>query len=100
MTDLQDATERICRLKGEAIALDAVLTALAQIAPPEMRAAWAASFGHCAEVAGTVLLNADVSEHAIDGFDANVRRLRALLGAHEAPRADCPAPAAAPRARA
>jgi hypothetical protein len=79
MKNLQEATERICELKGSLLALDALTTALLRRLPGEQRQALQAPFQSHAEVARTVLLHAPVSDHTIDAFDRDVRRLTRLL---------------------
>ena len=78
MKDLQEATERICELKGSLIALDALVTAVLHVLPPDARDAALARFGYHAEVARTVLLHAAISEHTIAAFEHDVQRIEAL----------------------
>ena len=79
MKDLQEATERICDLKGSLLALDALLTAiLSGLSAPE-RAALAARFALGAEVARTVLLHEPISDHTIVGFERDVKRIEHLI---------------------
>ena len=65
MKNLQEATERICELKGSLLVLDTVLISLIQAMPAEVRAAARLRFEANAEVARTVLLHASISEHTI-----------------------------------
>jgi hypothetical protein len=76
--DLQEATERICELKGSLIALDALMTSLLLALPDEQRRAILARFALHAEVARTVLLHEAISEHTIAAFEHDVRRISAL----------------------
>lgn len=78
MKDLQQATERICELKGSLIALDVLVTTVLQALPHEERQRVLASFARHAEVARTVLLNEPISELTIASFEHDVRRLCAL----------------------
>lgn len=80
MKNLQDATERICELKGSLVALDALVAALINSLPPEARAGLARSFETHAEVARTVLINTPTSEHTVAAFERDVRRTGSLLG--------------------
>jgi hypothetical protein len=79
MKNLQDATERICELKGSLVALDALVTALLSELPREMRAGLLGTFERNAEVARTVLLHTPISEHTIAAFERDVRRTAALI---------------------
>lgn len=79
MKNLQEATERICELKGSLIALDALVPALIEALPPSARQAMLASFEARAEVARTMLLHADISDVVLATFERDVERNRALL---------------------
>jgi hypothetical protein len=79
MKDLQEATERICDLKGSVLALDALLTAIVSgLSTPE-RAALAGRFAQGAEVARTVLLHETISDHTILAFERDVKRIEHLV---------------------
>ena len=65
MKNLQEATERICELKGSVLALDALATSLIASMPVAQRQALAALLERHGEMARTVLLNAPISEHTI-----------------------------------
>jgi hypothetical protein len=80
MRNLQEATEKICDLKGSVLALDAVLTALLARLPTEARTGLLTQFADNAELARTVLLHADISDHTIAGFERDVARFAALIG--------------------
>jgi hypothetical protein len=84
MQNLQEATERICDLKGSLVALDALMSALLQGLPREMRAGLRRDFEGNAEVARTVLLHAAISEHTISAFERDVARLSALISSNAA----------------
>ena len=79
MKNLQEATEMICDLKGSVLALDAVLTALVARMPAETRSGLLSQFVENAELARTVLLHADISDHTIAGFERDVTRFAALI---------------------
>ena len=81
MKNLQEATERICELKGSLIALDALVPAVIEALSAPTRARLAASFDAHAEAARTVMLNADISDVVLATFERDVARNRALLGA-------------------
>ncbi len=78
MKDLQEATERICELKGSLIALDALLTAVLHALPEPGREDAMRRFALHAEVARTVLLHGSVSDHTIAAFEHDVRRIAAF----------------------
>jgi hypothetical protein len=79
MKNLQEATERICELKGSLIALDALVPALIEALPASARARMMESFEGHAEAARTVLLHADISDLVLATFERDVARNRALL---------------------
>lgn len=79
MKDLQEATERICELKGSLMALDALVIALLRELPADARPGLHHLFEYNAEVARTVLLHAPVSEHTISAFERDVKRTAALI---------------------
>ena len=79
MNNLQEATERICDLKGSVLALDALLTAMLAGMSPADRAALAGRFDVNAEVARTVLLHELISDHTILGFERDTKRIKQLL---------------------
>jgi len=75
----QEATERICELKGQVIALDALCGALLQQLPPAARAVFRQAYEACAEMARTSMLNAEISELSIAAFERDVGRVTALV---------------------
>lgn len=79
MKDLQEATERICDLKGSLIALETLVTAMLNELPPEARTALAQTFERHAEVARTVLLNTPTSEYTLAAFERDARRTAAMI---------------------
>lgn len=79
MKNLQEATERICELKGSLIALDALVPVLIEALPESAHASLAASFEARAEAARTILLNADISDVVLAAFERDVARHRTLL---------------------
>lgn len=79
MKDLQEATEKICELKGSLLLLDTLLMSLIQVLPPEVRTAARLRFEVNAEVARTVLLHASISEHTIGAFDFEAVRAMAIV---------------------
>ncbi|GAA4337571.1 hypothetical protein GCM10023144_33450 [Pigmentiphaga soli] len=89
MKNLQEATERICELKGSLIAIDALLPALLETLPPAAHGALLHSFEAHAEAARTIMLNTPISEHVLTVFERDIARTQALL-ARTAPA--CPAP--------
>ena len=79
MKTLQEATERICELKGSQIALDALLSALIEASSAATRTRWGALFDAHAEAARTTMLYADISDFVLASFERDVARNRALL---------------------
>ncbi|HVK32696.1 MAG TPA: trypsin-like peptidase domain-containing protein [Burkholderiaceae bacterium] len=79
MKNLQEATERICELKGDVLAVDVLCGALIQQLTPSGRARVRRLLDHDAEVARTLMLHAAISEHSISTFERDVTRLTALI---------------------
>jgi hypothetical protein len=79
MKNLQEATERICELKGSLLALDALVTALLPGLPEAARAELGRIFDGHTEVARTMLLHATISEHTIAAFERDTQRMSALI---------------------
>ena len=79
MRNLQDVTERVCELKGSLVALDALLSAMLLQLSPQQLAALGAAFQRHAEVARTVLLNADISDGTLAAFERDVVRTSSLI---------------------
>lgn len=88
MNNLQEATEKICELKGGLLALDTVVTTLITTLPTAQQAGLAQVFERHTELARAVLLNAPISEHTLSAFEHEVRRFAALFG--PAPGPDLP----------
>jgi hypothetical protein len=85
MKNLQEATERICELKGSLVALDALNSALLQQLPLAQRDALLRSLLLNAEVARTVLLHSPVSDLTVNAFDHDVARMSNLLRSEAVP---------------
>ena len=85
MKNLQEATERICELKGSLVALDALMPAVIDALPASARARLVESFDLHSEVARTVMLHADVSDVVLATFERDIARNRAVLQRHEGP---------------
>jgi len=81
MNNLQEATERICELKGNLVALDALASALLHVLPAAMRGELAHTLEGHAEVARTLMLHAAISDHTIAAFERDVNRLARLIAA-------------------
>ncbi|TCP04714.1 trypsin-like peptidase domain-containing protein [Rubrivivax gelatinosus] len=79
MKNLQEATERICELKGSLVALDALVPAVIEALSEPTRARLADSFDAYAEAARTVLLHAEISDVVLASFERDVARNRAVL---------------------
>lgn len=79
MKNLQEATEKICELKGSLVALDALVTALLRQMPAESRVELTRAFSMSTEVARTVLLNAPISDFTVSAFERDVARMSVFL---------------------
>ena len=79
MKNLQEATERICELKGSLIALDALVSAVIGASSNVDRPRLTEIFEANTEAARTVLLHADVSDLLLDAFEHDAARNRKLL---------------------
>jgi len=77
--NLQEATERICELKGSLVALDALMPAVLESLDSASRAKLARSFEAYAEAARTVMLHAEISDVVLASFERDVARSRAIL---------------------
>jgi S1-C subfamily serine protease len=79
MKNLQDASERICELKGSLLAIDALLPALLEALPVASHAQLVRSFEAHAEAARTVMQPVSLSEQVLATFEREVARMRAVL---------------------
>lgn len=79
MKNLQEATERICELKGSLIALDALLPSLLEALPSTAHGTLVRAFEAHAEAARTVILNTPVSDHVLITFERDIARTQAVL---------------------
>lgn len=75
MKDLQEATEQICDLKGNVLALEAFISSLINVLPWEALGVLHADLQQEQEVARTVLLSSLVSEHTRSAFERDSQRL-------------------------
>jgi hypothetical protein len=80
MKNLQEATEKICELKGSLVAMDALVTALLHEMTTDSRVQLVRSFADTSEVARTVLLHAPISESTVAAFEHDVSRFSAFIG--------------------
>jgi hypothetical protein len=85
MKNLQEATERICDLKGSLVALDALMAAVLHALPQEQRVGLLQRFEGHTEVARTVMLHAAISEHTLQAFERDVKRLVLLISGNPPP---------------
>ena len=81
MKNLQDATERICDLKGSLVAVNALLASILKVLPDNARQDLLRTFSEHTEVARTVLLHTQISELTISAFERDVARDSALIEA-------------------
>jgi hypothetical protein len=77
--NLQEATERICELKGSQVALDALVPAFFEALSEPARARLRVAFEAHAEAARTTMLHADISDLVLASFERDVARNQALL---------------------
>ncbi|QDH59463.1 hypothetical protein [Pandoraea pnomenusa] len=80
MKDLQEATEKICELKGELFAIQALMDALLRVFPREAIPLIASEFEQAAELARVILINhAKVGESVISSFDLHTENMASNL---------------------
>jgi S1-C subfamily serine protease len=79
MKNLQQATERICELKGNIVALDALCSALIEHLTPAARERVQRLYERDAEIARSLMLGASISELTIAAFERDVARIGALV---------------------
>jgi hypothetical protein len=79
LKNLQEATERICELKGSMVALDALVPAVVDALSATTLSRLIEAFDAHAEAARTVMLHADISDVVLATFERDVARNRALL---------------------
>lgn len=77
MKDLQEATERICDLKGNVMALEAVIAALLRSMPADQLPVFEQALLSEQEAGTAVLLGASVSEWTAAAFERDVQRVLA-----------------------
>ncbi|HGN0628029.1 hypothetical protein ACOTDE_26440 [Achromobacter xylosoxidans] len=81
MENLQQATENICQLKGELLAMHALLDSMLQTIPMEQLRAMAQAHTQSTETARVVLLNsAVIGEGVISAFDHHSENWSSRLG--------------------
>ncbi|KWD49692.1 hypothetical protein WL67_20860 [Burkholderia ubonensis] len=79
MKDLQEATEKICELKGENMALLVVVDALLRSMPQEQLDRFIAAHAQASEVGRVTLLNSDrVGESVVSSFDMHTQNFANL----------------------
>lgn len=81
MQDLQEATEKICELKGENMAILALLACVIRALPVDRRAFLPASFSEEIELARTVILNSGSGDHVLVGLETLTGAIQTLLTA-------------------
>jgi hypothetical protein len=80
MENLQQVTENVCRLKGELVAMHALLDAMFQSIPLNQLRTLAQAHAHSTEAARVVLLNSPTSgEYVISAFDDHSENLSSRL---------------------
>lgn len=79
MKNLQEATERICELKGSQVAIDALVPAIIEALSASARSRLMVLFDAHAEAARTAMLHADISDIVLASFERDIARNHALL---------------------
>lgn len=79
MKDLNEATEKMCELRGSLLALDALMVSLLQVLPLAALQPLQAEFDKLAEAVQTKLLNANTSDIVVSTFEHDVLRLSTIL---------------------
>lgn len=79
LKNLQEATERICELKGSQIAFDALVPAVIDALSASSLRRLIESFDAHAEAARTVMLHTDISDLVLASFERDIARNRTLL---------------------
>ena len=79
MKNLQEATEKICELKGSLLAMECLLNAMALALPELQRQTARQQLKAEIEACRTVLLNAVVSERTFQQFERDALRVSSSL---------------------
>lgn len=79
MKDLNEATQKICELKGTLFAMECLISAMAITLPPGQRLRARAQLQVDTEACRTMLLGALISEHTLQQFEHDARRLSTSL---------------------
>lgn len=79
MKDLNEATEKMCELRGSLLALDAIMVSLLQVLPLDALQPLQAEFDKLAEAVQTKLLNANTSDIVVATFEHDAQRLSTIL---------------------
>jgi hypothetical protein len=75
MQNLQEATEKICDLKGNVLALETVNDALLQTLRPELQPVFLKNLSAAREACLSQLLGAVVSDSTVAAFERDVQRV-------------------------
>ncbi|SEN72259.1 hypothetical protein SAMN05216404_106190 [Nitrosospira multiformis] len=79
METLQDATVKICELKGENLALCSLLACLVKALPSHVQQSLPSAFEKELETARVVCMNSVVSEHVSVGLERMADAIHSLL---------------------
>ncbi|KKW67683.1 hypothetical protein AAV94_08525 [Lampropedia cohaerens] len=85
MKNLQEATERICELKGSLIAMDVLIPVLLQTRSAAVDDTLLQMHDKHAEIARTAMLHAAISDHVLAAFGRDIAKHRVLLAAAALP---------------
>lgn len=80
MKDIQEASEKICELKGELIALQVFADALVRSLPPHVVQELLVKHEEAAEIARVTLINSDrVGESVLTSFDLHIQNWSSMV---------------------
>ena len=79
MENLQQATEKICDLKGNVLVLEAFISALIRVLPTKTLQALETTFLSESEALKIDLLHAEISEHTVSAAERDIQRLSTIL---------------------
>lgn len=79
MKDLQEATEKICDLKGSLMAVETLMNAFLRCVPPNVLPSLEAAFHEEAEIARVGLLSGLSGESLLSAFERDIQRTSASL---------------------
>lgn len=85
MENLQDATQKICELKGTTLALETLIVATARMLPCNVIPTLLGEYQRLAEIGRNELLHTTISEYTIAAYEHDVQRLSARVTGGQMP---------------